>query len=133
VYQHGTLQVLGKARVLRELKQRRVAPALAKESVDAAYSGSDEVEMIEAFLKRKFRTVKMAEYLAEEKHLASAYRKLRYSGFSSSNSIKVLKRYAERAEEFLADRPAEAQATAVARVSNRPIAAVPSNRAARTS
>jgi SOS response regulatory protein OraA/RecX len=56
--------------------------------------------MIEAFLKRKFRNVKMAEYLAEEKHLASAYRKLIYSGFSSSNAIKVLKRYAERAEDL---------------------------------
>ena len=93
-------QGIGKARVLRELQQRRVAPALAKESVEKAYSGTDEVTMIEAFLKRKFRNVKMAEYLAEEKHLASAYRKLIYSGFSSSNSIKVLKSYAERAEDL---------------------------------
>lgn len=93
-------QGIGKARVLRELRQRRVAPELAKQSVETAYSGADEVEMIEAFLKRKFRNVKMAEYLAEEKHLASAYRKLIYSGFSSSNAIKVLKRYAERAEDL---------------------------------
>ena len=34
----------------------------------------------------------------DQKHLAAAYRKLRMSGFSTSNSVRVLKRYAEQAE-----------------------------------
>jgi hypothetical protein len=38
--------------------------------------------------------------LRDEKHLASAYRKLRYAGFGSGNAIRVLKRYAERADEL---------------------------------
>jgi regulatory protein len=93
-------QGLGKARVVRELRQRRVAPTVAQQSVDAAFQGVDEIGLIEAYLARKFRSVKLFDYLADEKHLASAYRKLRYAGFGSGNAIRVLKRYAERAEEL---------------------------------
>jgi regulatory protein len=93
-------QGLGKARVVRELRQRRVAPTVAQQSVDATFEGVDEVELIEAFLARKFKSVKLPEYLRDEKHLASAYRKLRYAGFGSGNAIRVLKRYAERADEL---------------------------------
>jgi regulatory protein len=88
----------GKTRVLRDLMARRVAPAVAKQAAEAAYKGSDEVAMIEAFLHRKYRGKDLAALLQEQKHLASAYRKLRTSGFSTANSIKVLKRYAEQAE-----------------------------------
>jgi regulatory protein len=90
----------GKARVLRDLRQRRVAPAIAEKAVSQAYEGADETEMIEQFLKRKYRTVNLAEHLQEEKHLAAAYRRLRYAGFSSSASIRVLKRFADRADEL---------------------------------
>ncbi len=38
--------------------------------------------------------------LMEEKNLASAYRRLRTAGFSSGNSIQVLKRYAAEAERL---------------------------------
>jgi hypothetical protein len=38
--------------------------------------------------------------LGEEKHLASAYRKLRLAGFSSGNSIRVLKCHAAEAEKL---------------------------------
>jgi regulatory protein len=89
---------LGKTRVMRDLMARRVAPAVAKQAAETAYRGSDEVAMIEAFLKRKYRGKDLGALLKEDKHLASAYRKLRTSGFSSGNSIKVLKRYAEQAE-----------------------------------
>ena len=90
----------GKTRVLRDLMARRVAPAVAKQAAEAAYQGADEVAMIEAFLARKYRGKDLATLLKEEKHLASAYRKLRTSGFSTANSIKVLKRYAEQAEQL---------------------------------
>src|SRR6202161_3654210 len=88
----------GKTRVLRDLMARRVAPAVAKQAAEAAFEGADEVAMIEAFLKRKYRGKDLGALLKEEKHLASAYRKLRTAGFSTGNSIKVLKLYAAQAE-----------------------------------
>ena len=77
---------------------RRVAPAVAKQAAEAAFEGADEVAMIEAFLKRKYRGKDLGALLKEEKHLASAYRKLRTAGFSTGNSIKVLKLHAAQAE-----------------------------------
>jgi regulatory protein len=88
----------GKTRVLRDLMARRVAPAVAKQAAEAAYKGADEVAMIESFLARKYRGKDLGALLKEEKNLASAYRKLRTSGFSTGNSIRVLKRFAEQAE-----------------------------------
>lgn len=88
----------GKTRVMRDLMARRVAPAVAKQAAEAAFEGADEVAMIEKFLARKYRGKDLGALLQEEKNLASAYRKLRTSGFSTGNSVRVLKRYAERAE-----------------------------------
>ncbi len=88
----------GKMRVLRDLMARRVAPALAKQASEKAFEGADEVAMIEKFLARKYRGKDLGALLKEEKNLASAYRKLRLSGFSTGNSVRVLKRYAEQAE-----------------------------------
>jgi regulatory protein len=93
-------QGLGRVRVLRELRTRRVAPAVAEKAVSQAYSATDEVEMASDFLARKFRKTELAAYLADPKHLASAYRKLRYSGFSSSASVAALRRFTHRANEI---------------------------------
>ncbi len=79
---------------------RRVAPALAKQAAATAYQETDEVAMIEQFLARKFRGKNLGELLQEPKHLASAYRKLRGAGFSTGNSIRVLKRYAAEADSL---------------------------------
>lgn len=87
-------QGMGKARVVRDLMARRVAPAVAQAAVEAAYKGTDEVALIEDFLARKYRGKNLKALLNEQKHLASAFRRLRTAGFSSSNSIRVLKRYA---------------------------------------
>ena len=93
-------QGLGKARVVRDLMVRRVAPAVAQKAVDRAYAEVDETGLIESFLNRKFRGKNLGELLREPKNLASAYRKLRLAGFSSGNSIGVLKRYAAEAERL---------------------------------
>jgi regulatory protein len=93
-------QGLGKTRVLRDLMARRVAPAVAKQAVDAAFEGVDETAMIEAFLKRKYRGKDLGALLQKQKELASAFRKLRGAGFSTGNSIRVLKRYAAEAERL---------------------------------
>jgi regulatory protein len=93
-------QGFGKMRVLRELRQRRVAPKLAEQVTEQAFQDTNETDLIEAFLKRKYRGKQLGPFLAEEKNLAAAFRRLRYAGFSSGASIRVLKRYASRAEEL---------------------------------
>jgi len=93
-------QGLGKTRVLHDLMARRVAPAVAREAVESAYQETDEIAMIEAFLTRKYRGKELGKLLAEQKHLASAFRKLRGAGFSAGNSIRVLKRYAAEADQL---------------------------------
>ena len=90
----------GRSRVLRDLRQRRIAPALAEQTVDRTFRDTDELDLIDAWLKRKYRGKVLGPWLSEEKNLMSAYRRLRYAGFSSGNSIRVLKRYAQRAEEL---------------------------------
>lgn len=99
-------QHLGRQRVLRDLRQRRVHPEQAEAAVGKAFEGSDEVALIEEHLRRKFRGVNLAEELQDPARLNSAYRKLRYAGFSGSNSIRVLRRYSERAAS-LEDDPIE--------------------------
>jgi regulatory protein len=93
-------QGLGKMRVLRDLRQRRIAPQLAEQVTEKTYQETDETKLIEEFLKRKYRGKKLGEFLGEEKNLAGAYRRLRYAGFSAGASIRVLKRYARQAEEL---------------------------------
>jgi regulatory protein len=90
----------GKARVMRDLMNRRVAPAVAQQAVTAAFHESDEIALIERYLERKYRGKNLPALLAEEKHLAAAFRKLRGAGFSTGNSIRVLKRYAAQAERL---------------------------------
>jgi regulatory protein len=93
-------QGFGKMRVMRDLRQRRVAPAVAETAVSEAFEGTDEGEMVEQFLARKYRNVNLAAFLQDEKNLASAFRRLQYAGFGTASSIRVLKRYARRADEF---------------------------------
>jgi regulatory protein len=90
----------GKMRVLRDLRQRRVAPKLAEQVTERTFKSTDETELVEAFLKRKYRGKELGPFLTEPKNLAAAYRRLRYAGFSSGASIQVLKRYASQAEEL---------------------------------
>jgi len=103
-------QGLGKMRVLRDLRQRRIAPQLAEQAIEKTYQDTDEGALIEEFLKKKYRGKKLGEFLGEEKNLAAAYRRLRYAGFAAGASIRVLKRYAKQAEELEAvevDEPEE--------------------------
>lgn len=89
-------QGLGKARVLRDLRQRRVAPKLAEQVTDQTYQETDEAKLIEDFLHRKYRGKQLKAFLSEEKNLAAAFRRLRYAGFSAGQSIRVLKRFASQ-------------------------------------
>jgi len=85
---------LGKSRVLRDLRQRRVAPEMAQNTVSKIYAGQDEIALIEEYIRRKYRSAVRESLFETEKDLASAYRRLIRAGFTSGNSIRVLKRFA---------------------------------------
>jgi regulatory protein len=91
-------QGLGKMRVLRDLRQRRIAPKLAEQITEQTYQKTNEADLIEEFLRRKYRGKVLSTFLSEEKNLAGAFRRLRYAGFSAGQSIKVLKRFASQPE-----------------------------------
>ncbi len=93
-------QSFGQFRVMQDLRKRRVAPGLAKETAQSAFDGVDEVDQATAYLERKYRNKDLPVFLAEQKNAASAYRRLRLAGFGSSASIQVLKRYAREAERL---------------------------------
>ena len=61
--------------------------------------------MADQLLQRKFRGKILPEFLAEPKNLQAAFRRLRYAGYSSAITIRVLKRYTSRAGEI--DEPIE--------------------------
>ena len=89
---------VGKMRVLRDLRQRRIAGNLAEQVTEGTYKDTNEGALIEAFLERKYRGKQLRVFLREDKNLAAAFRRLRYAGFSASASIRVLKRYAQQPE-----------------------------------
>jgi regulatory protein len=97
-------QGFGRMRVLRDLRARKVAPKVASDAVREAFEDQDEAAMAAQFLARKYRAVNLGEFLQEDKNLASAFRRLRTAGFGAGTAIRVLKRYASRAEE-LEDEP----------------------------
>ncbi len=92
-------QGFGRMRVLRELQSKRVSSAVAQGAVEKTFAGTDELALIQQFLDRKYGGKNLVEFLKEEKNLASAYRRLRTAGFTSSGSFAVLKRYRSSVEE----------------------------------
>lgn len=98
-------QGFGRFRVLRELQAKQVSGGVAKEAVEKTFAGTDELELIQSFLERKYRGIELRTFLQDEKNLANAYRRLRTAGFSTRSSLDALKRYANDIEEF--EEPAE--------------------------
>ena len=87
-------QKFGKNRVLRDLRERRVAPAVAERTVAKVYQQTDEIALIENFVRRHYRSASREHLFQGDKELAAAYRKLVRAGFSSANIVRVLKRFA---------------------------------------
>ncbi len=85
---------LGRARVVRDLRQRRVAPALAESAVAGVYRDVEEQKLIEEWIRRKYRLSPREGLFQDEKELASAYRRLVRAGFRSGEILRVLKRFA---------------------------------------
>jgi regulatory protein len=93
-------QGFGRIRVLHELRSKRIPPAIAAKAVEKTFEGTDELQLIQKFLDRKYRGKDLRQFLQEEKNLASAYRRLRVAGFSSHGSITILKRYSGKSDEW---------------------------------
>jgi regulatory protein len=89
---------LGSARVLRDLRQRRVAPSLAERTVRQVYRGVNEEALIEDWVRRKYRLAARESLFAEDKDLAAAYRRLLRAGFRPGEILRVLKRFARNPE-----------------------------------
>ena len=86
---------LGRGRVIRDLRQRRVAPSLAERTVQKVYQGVDEQALIEDWIRRKYRTAPREGLFADRKALASAYGRLARAGFRTGEIVRALKRFAK--------------------------------------
>ena len=93
-----TNEGLGKTRVIQDLRQRRVAPALAEKTVGEVYQEVDESALIEEWIRRKYRSVPREGLFQEEKDLASAYRRLVRAGFRTGEIVRALKKFAKNPE-----------------------------------
>ena len=100
-------QRFGKNRVLRDLRERRVAPAVAERTVAKVYQEVDEQKLIEEFVRRRYRSAAREGLFQGDKELGSAYRRLLRAGFSSAGIVKVLKRFAKDPDLLDAFEPPE--------------------------
>jgi regulatory protein len=101
---------LGSARVVRDLRRRRVAPALAESAVRQAYQGVDEQALIEDWIRRKYRLADRGGLFQEDKDLAKAYARLLRAGFRSGGIGAALKRFARNPELLDSFEPPEEEA-----------------------
>jgi len=98
---------LGGSRVERDLRQRRVAPKLAAETVQEVYRDVDETALIEDFIRRKYRLAARDSLFQEDKDIANAYRRLLHAGFRTADILRALKRFARNPELLDAFEPPE--------------------------
>ena len=97
----------GSLRVVRDLRQRRVAPSLVEGTVKQVYEGVDESALIEEWIRRKYRTTPREDLFQEDKDLASAYRRLARAGFRTGEIVRALKRFAKNPDLLDGFEPAE--------------------------
>jgi regulatory protein len=95
----------GQARVLRDLRAKRVPGAVAEKAVAKTFGKTEESELALRFLQRKYRNKDLGTLLKDEKQFASAYRKLRVAGFGSTVSLSLLKRYAKGTADWIEPEP----------------------------
>jgi len=89
---------VGRTRVLADLARRRVAPAVAQQTVGKVYEDTSEEALVEDFVRRKFRGASREHLFQGEKELAAAYRKLLRAGFRIQTIVAVLKKFAREPE-----------------------------------
>jgi len=85
---------LGGSRVVRDLRQRRVAPELAEKTVREVYRDVDETALIEEWIRKKYRLAPRDGLFQDDKDMSSALRRLMRAGFRPGEVLRVLKRFA---------------------------------------
>lgn len=93
-------QGFGRLRVLSDLRQRRVPSSVADQAVQQVFQDTDEVQLVEQYVKRKYRGKDLAAHFSEQKNVLSAFRRLRAAGFGPGPAIQVLKRYAQGVDDL---------------------------------
>jgi regulatory protein len=89
---------LGGSRVVRDLRQRRVAPELAETTVREVYRDVNETALIEDWVRRKYRLAPRDGLFHEDKDMAAAFRHLMRAGFRPGDILRVLKKFARNPE-----------------------------------
>jgi regulatory protein len=84
----------GRVRTLNDLRSRRVTGQIADAAVENTYKETDETALVEAYIRKKFRSASRETLFKEDKDLTGAYRRLLRAGFGSAVIIPVLKRFA---------------------------------------
>jgi regulatory protein len=100
----------GRMRVIQDLRQHRVAPSLAEQTVEKVYREVDEEALIEEWIRRKYRLAEREGLFREDKDMAAAYRRLLRAGFRTGEIVKVLKRFAKNPDLLDLFEPPEEEA-----------------------
>jgi regulatory protein len=100
----------GRGRVIHDLRQRRVAPALAESTVGQVYENVDEQQLIDEWIRRKYRTAPREGLFEDEKDMAAAYRRLLRAGFRTGEILRALKRFARNPDLLDGFEPPDEQA-----------------------
>ena len=100
----------GRGRVVQDLRQRRVAPALAEKTVQQVYETVDEQALIEEWIRKKYRLAPREGLFQEQKDMAAAYRRLLRAGFRTGEIVRALKRFAKDPELLDGFEPPEEEA-----------------------
>jgi regulatory protein len=93
----------GKARILQDLRAKRVPGEFAEEAVSRAFEDKNEDEMVGDYIERRMPAVAAGDHKGDDRKIAAAYRKLRRAGFSTNSILTVLRKYAAHPE--LLDEP----------------------------
>lgn len=90
----------GRMRILSDLRARRVSGKMAELAVEQALDGRSESELIQAWIERRMPSISKRGPIEDDRVLASAYRRLRRAGFTSSAILAALKQRAARPESI---------------------------------
>ena len=99
----------GKARLLSDLRARRVPSSLAEPAVEQALEGRNESDMADAWIRRRMPRLLAEGKIEDQRKLASAWRRLRRAGFSSAAALGALKRLAAKPDELEEPAPDEVE------------------------
>lgn len=99
---HATLRrdhaLLGRKRVLQELRKRGVSESTAEGSVAEAYRESSEAELAREFLRRKLGSRFETDRISDRKELGRLFRALARAGFGAAAISKALGQVSEDSE-----------------------------------